>query len=96
MAFEKKIQPVLEAYRVYRVNHPMTAFDFVRQEDEERKSILRIIRQAIGSMPSNTTPERLQEIRTNCIASLIAKGRKDATDLFDEAWPNLKPKKKSE
>jgi hypothetical protein len=87
-------------YNVHRANADapvLTAFDFVREckpEEEERKAIMQTIKQAIGSMPSTTTLERLQEIRSNCIASLTAQGRKDAEDIFNECWPSLKPSRK--
>ena len=76
----------------------LTAFDFVREVKDaeskaERQAIKRTITQAIGSMPSTTTKEQLQEVRSKCIASLTAQGRTDAEELFNECWPSLVPKK---
>ena len=74
----------------------LTAFDFVRDEKEaairsERQNVKNIIKQVIGQMPSNTPKEKLQEVRSKCIASLTAQGRTDAEQLFNECWPSLKP-----
>lgn len=75
----------------------MTAFDFIRDERSsaelaEKQRITSVIKQVIGQLPSNTSPEKIQTIRAKTIASLKAQGRTDAEQLFNDSWPSLKPK----
>jgi hypothetical protein len=90
------------ASAVYNVNRAASdapliqPIDFVRDVDpevEHTKEIKQTIKQVVGSAPQGTTFEKYQEIRSRTISSLEAQGRKDATQLFDECWPSLKPQK---
>jgi hypothetical protein len=92
----------LTASAVYNVNRAssdspiMTAFDFVRDEKSsraraERLAIKAQIAQSVGTMPTDTPREKFMEIRQRVIASLTAKGRADAEELWKEVWPTLVP-----
>jgi hypothetical protein len=81
----KEDQPMLEA------------FDFVMTDEqaektERLKKARRFIRKVIGSMPIMTPMEKLVEKRLKVIEDLKADGYDNAEQLFDEAWPHLKPK----
>ena len=90
----------MTAAAVYNVNRAsaespvFTAFDFVRSaEDSERKAetdgIKSMIKSVIGQLPNDVTRERLLDIRSRTIKSLMTQGRKDAEVLFDSCWPSL-------
>jgi hypothetical protein len=87
------------AAAVYNVNRGsedapiVTAFDFVRDvnpEREQEKRIKHLIRTVIGQLPTGTPREKMLDIRTRTIASLLRQGREDAEELFDSCWPSLK------
>lgn len=90
---------------IYNVNRssedaPMlTAFDFVRtskvsKEKAERQSIRHNIQRYIGSLPASTTAEKFQEIRSKSIQELTKQGQTDAEEIWNEAFPSMKPQEK--
>jgi hypothetical protein len=92
-------QAAAAVYNVHRGKDTpvITAMDFVRDERQtekkERLTKARLfIRKTIGSLPMMTPMETLIEKRLRVIEDLKADGYDNAEELFDEAWPHLKPK----
>lgn len=92
----------LTASAIYNVNRGstddavVTAYDFIRPEDEANKlaqlrETQRYIKTVIGHLPVTTPRAKLLENRRKIIVDLEASGHKDAESLFDEVWPHLKP-----
>jgi hypothetical protein len=97
----ERFTAAIVASAIYNVNRPsadaplVQPFDFIREADpelEQTNNIKQMIKQAVGNLPEGTSTEQYQEVRVRTIASLESQGRKDATQLFDECWPSLKPK----
>jgi hypothetical protein len=87
------------ASAIYNVNRSsadsplIEPIDFVRVSDPQREQtteIKRVLKSVIGQMPTGTSRDKYLEVKERVIASLTAQGRKDARELFDEAWPSLK------
>jgi hypothetical protein len=92
----------LTAAAVYNVNRgsvedaTVTAFDFVRPEDEALKLEKvreghRHIKKVIGGLPMMTPRPRLLEVRRKAIEDLKTSGYADPEAMFNSVWPHLKP-----
>jgi hypothetical protein len=92
----------LTASAVYNVNRGssddavVTAFDFVRPEDEAVKlekvrEAKRHIKKVIGGLPMMTPRPKLLEVRSKAIVDLKASGYANAEEMFNEVWAHLKP-----
>jgi hypothetical protein len=91
------------AAAVYNVNRRstddpvVTAMDFVRDEaaTEKREKVRtakKFVKEVIGGLPMTTARGKFLETRLKVINDLRASGYEEAEQIFDECWPNLKPK----
>jgi hypothetical protein len=92
----------LPAAAIYNVNRGseedrlITAFDFVRTEDDSAK-LERIregkkyINKVIGELPMSTPRSKYLDVRRRAIADLTASKFENPESLFDSVWPHLKP-----
>ena len=92
----------ITAAAVYNVNRRssddaiVSAFDFVRdeQESEKQERLLKakkFVRQALA-LPLGTPREKFLEVRIKVVADLKASGYDDATQIVDDCFPSLRGK----
>ena len=72
------------------------AFDFLRDEKESAKleklrEGKKFIKKVIGQLPMTTPRSKFLEVRSRAINDLTASGYETPEELFDSAWPSLKP-----
>jgi hypothetical protein len=100
-AYEKYLA-YIPASAIYNVNRGsvdapyLDPIDFIRErhpKEEQIKEIKVMIKDIIGKVKSDSTPEKYQQVRRELIDKLIENGVKDAEAIFDECWPSLKPNK---
>ena len=75
----------------------VSAFDFVRdeQESEKQERLLKakkFVRQALA-LPLGTSREKFLEVRIKVVADLKASGYDDATQIVDDCFPSLRENK---
>ena len=92
----------ITAAAVYNVNRRssddaiVSAFDFVRdeQESEKQERLLKakkFVRQALA-LPLGTPREKFLEVRIKVVADLKASGYDNATQIVDDCFPSLRGK----